>query len=187
MVCIASMTLAITSKASWTCRAWYSYNSHHMWPLPLELWPPDKNLAFCTSLDSWKCLHIDKENRSELPSWLHFQTNSVNRAQPWLRVFLRAGRTNVNVLTACVGTLEKLVPPVGAEPVTASRQSVLPGWKSETLREQRGEICRLRKRDSCSSQGPRGLVDLYRRTVCSAWLKVLAGLALKTQNIVYAA
>lgn len=60
------------SQASWTCCVWYSYNSHHMWPLPLELWPPDKNLAFCTSLASWKCLHIDKENRRELPPWLQF-------------------------------------------------------------------------------------------------------------------
>lgn len=41
------------------------------------------------------------------------------------------------------------------------------------------------KRHSCSR--PRGLVALYRRMVCSAWLEVLAGSALKSQNIVYAA
>lgn len=42
-------------------------------------------------------------------------------------------------------------------------------------------------RDLCSSQGAGGPTDLYRRMVCSAWLKVLAGSALEPQNIVYTA
>lgn len=160
-----------------------------MWPLPLELWPTDKNSAFCTALDSWKCLHIDKENRSELPPWLQFpdkfgeQSSALTQGIPqgWKSKFKctysmcwHSWKTGSTCGCGACNSFQAICPPP-------------PSWMSETLREQRGEICRLMKRDSCSSQGPRGLVDLYRRMVCSAWLKVLAGSALKPQNIVYAA
>lgn len=112
------------------------------------------------------------------------------RTKWWItfsRHFLRAARSTLNGPTAHIGAAEKLVPPLNAEPETAFRWSVHPGWESETFRQQRGEICSLLKRDSRSSQGARGPVGLCRRMVCSAWLKVLAGSALEPQNIVYTA
>lgn len=62
------------------------------------------------------------------------------------RHFLRAARTALHGLTAHIGTVEKLVPPVNAESETASRWSVHPGWESETFRQERGEICSPLKR-----------------------------------------